>query len=270
VTIVRTQVQDAAGSPLRGPVVVSFERTDGGGRRRYELDDYAGEVIEVAVPPDPYVFRASAEGRLRVVKVVLVSGDSISVELRLPYDPKTIGLVRPVEIPGELVAILDLDLDALDDLELAGLMNVYAKAGATEVAPEIRGSELLRRVFEARQDRIYAELSSTVREVLAFGAELGYIDRVSGGLHEPPRSGYELAGSYKSRDRSGNLQVTVFDPPTPDLSPIGDLDVDEARGLAHLFDVVGHHASGGRSHPYEIREILLSEGVDPGFELQIQ
>jgi hypothetical protein len=49
-----------------------------------------------------------------------------------------------------------------------------------------------------------------------------------------------------------------------------DADVDEAKGIGHAFEVLGHIFSGGRTHPFDIHQILtfFFEGIDLGYDLE--
>jgi len=46
-----------------------------------------------------------------------------------------------------------------------------------------------------------------------------------------------------------------------------DMDIDDAQGFDHIFQVVGN-LFGGPTHPYNIHEILFaSQELDPGYRL---
>jgi hypothetical protein len=49
-----------------------------------------------------------------------------------------------------------------------------------------------------------------------------------------------------------------------------DIDIDDANGLEHLFQVLKHQLSNGRTYPYGIRDILIAhQKLDPGYELPV-
>ena len=73
--------------------------------------------------------------------------------------------------------------------------------------------------------------------------------------HTPPPD-YLRAGSFKSRDRAGNLQLTFFASAAAPISFKIDADIDDANGLGHVFQVLSHWLTGGDTHPYDIHEIL--------------
>ncbi len=82
-------------------------------------------------------------------------------------------------------------------------------------------------------------------------------DNVSGALHDP-LEGYEmLEPSYKSRDEHTNIQVTLMQhTDTQELA--ADIDIDEARGLQHGFEVLRNKIGKRRTNPYLVREMLLA------------
>jgi hypothetical protein len=63
---------------------------------------------------------------------------------------------------------------------------------------------------------------------------------VNGSLHEPP-TGMTPAGSFKTDDAFGNLQVTLFQ---SSAQCRADIDIDDAAGLGHVFQVARNHVSG--------------------------
>jgi hypothetical protein len=88
------------------------------------------------------------------------------------------------------------------------------------------------------------------------------------GLHHPP-VGFDLAGSYKTNDHYGNLQLSFF--AKPDGSEwLADVDIDDAAGLAHVFQVLRNELTKKPTHPYDIHEILLAyQHLDPGYSLTV-
>ena len=62
-------------------------------------------------------------------------------------------------------------------------------------------------------------------------------------------------GSFKSRDPHANLQVTFMtENATGDLA--ADIDIDEASGIEHGFEVIRNAVFRNRTNPYLIREFL--------------
>jgi hypothetical protein len=73
------------------------------------------------------------------------------------------------------------------------------------------------------------------------------------------------AGSFKTGDLFGNLQVTLFQ---NDAQCRADIDIDDAAGLGHVFQVARNHLTGEPTHPYNIQQILIAhQHLDPGYRL---
>lgn len=85
-------------------------------------------------------------------------------------------------------------------------------------------------------------------------------------LHEPP-VGFEPIESYKTHDDFGNLQLTFsVNLITEEL--IVDADIDDADGITHIFQVLGHQITGSKTHPFDIHQILLEhQNLDTGYVL---
>jgi len=79
---------------------------------------------------------------------------------------------------------------------------------------------------------------------------------VSGSLHTPPPS-FVSAGSFKTADRYGNLQLSFFASLTEPLTFKVDADIDDAAGLGHTFQVLRNWVTHGTTHPYDIHQILV-------------
>ncbi len=89
---------------------------------------------------------------------------------------------------------------------------------------------------------------------------------VAEGLHTPPPN-FVHAGSYKTLDPYGNLQVTFFSNPAT-LELKADIDIDDAAGILHAFQVIGHVINGGDTNPYDIHEILVyHQLLDRGYQI---
>ena len=67
--------------------------------------------------------------------------------------------------------------------------------------------------------------------------------------------------------RAGNLQLTFF---MNGNDCVADIDIDDANGFAHVFQVLRNKLSGEPTHPYNIHEILIaSQGLDPGYTFRL-
>lgn len=157
--------------------------------------------------------------------------------------------------------------DRLGDLEKAGLLNVWTKMGHTALAEGNPTSHYVDNVYQVRGDRFFADVALSFRDLVKTATRTGAFQSVDGGLHTPPE-GYVEAGSYKSRDGYGNLQLTFF---AASASPPGfklDADIDDANGVEHVFQVLRHWITDSETHPYDIHQILAQyQGLDTGYRL---
>lgn len=281
----RIHLRDAAGDSLdnAGSAKVSIVAA-GSSKIESEAKGSAGATFEFELAPGTYHVRVDADRHESVGKLVSFTDDA-TVEFRVPISPAEAIAIFPPTAPAALLDVLDFDpfVDAGraigDKLAYAGLLNVWAKSSAVllrvpgsdvRMPQTVLASELITSIFEAKRDRIFVELVPEAEAILELAVEDGVLDHVLASLHDPPREdGYSKDDviSYKS-EGPGNLQVTLFRPaPGTELPPLGDVDVDEARGLIHVFHVLEHTLTGDDSHPFEIFEILRSTGVFPAFRL---
>jgi len=85
-------------------------------------------------------------------------------------------------------------------------------------------------------------------------------------LHTPP-PGFERAGSVKTPDKFGNLQLTFF---LKGNDCEIDIDIDPNSGLLHLADVIEHKIAEIETHPYAVRDVLIDrQKIDPGYRFVV-
>jgi hypothetical protein len=110
------------------------------------------------------------------------------------------------------------------------------------------------------------DVPQELREETKNSALGGLFNGVSGSLHHPP-AGFDLAGSFKTSDRYGNLQLTFF---SEGSNWRADVDIDDAGGLEHVFQVARNRVSGQPTHPFDIHEILVvHQRLNPGYDLML-
>lgn len=152
-------------------------------------------------------------------------------------------------------------------VQRASLLNLFAKMGST---PLPDGSKVLDHVdslYRIRGDRVFANVALALRDLVKTGVAAQLFNLVDGALHKPDPA-FRLVDSYKTRDRYGNLQVTFFASLTAPLRFTADIDIDDAAGIDHLFQVAEHALTKGLTNPYDIHEILLyHQYLDPGYQL---
>jgi hypothetical protein len=158
---------------------------------------------------------------------------------------------------------------ALEDIPRAGFLNLVAKMNDTKL---LDGSAVLDHVeslYRMRGDRVFGNVARGLRDLVKTAVDARKFGPVDGSLHDPP-AGYKLVDSYKTiPDKYGNLQVTFFASLDPPLSFKADIDIDDAQGIEHVFQVLSHWITGEGTHPFDIHEILLAyQGLDPGYRLE--
>lgn len=234
-------------------------------------------------PNGLYYVRVDPVSHLPVgCNVSLSSSGEERVRLQFPVDPAKVTNVDFAafgDLPPDAVRLLEASgavlgfegssgnalYDALDDVRRAGFLNIVAKCGAVPLP----GGSVLSRVLELRElrgDRFFAVVPQALREDVRNSVLSGQFHPAPELLHRPP-DGYTGAGSFKSDDRYGNLQLTFFAGPN---DWVADIDIDDADGLEHVFQVVRNALTGRPTHPYDIHEILvLHQRLDPQYRLEV-
>jgi len=159
--------------------------------------------------------------------------------------------------------------DGFDDLRRAGFLNIVGKCRRTRLS---NGRTVFSyfadpgcRLLEARGDRFFAIVPKELREETKNSVSEELFDPAPDLLHRPP-DGFKSAGSFKTPDRAGNLQLS-FHAKADQF--VADIDIDDANGFAHLFQLLKN--IGGRTHPYNIHQILVqSQEIDPGYRLFVR
>lgn len=149
----------------------------------------------------------------------------------------------------------------MDDIRRAGMLNILAKTKRTPLTGGGVVLDHMRELQEVRGDRCFARVTSELRDRVRNSTLDGLFREVSGSLHERP--GFNPQGSYKTPDSYGNLQVTFF---SRGEEVVADIDIDDAAGLEHVFQVVRNAVSGRPTHPYNVHDILLRhQEIDSGY-----
>ena len=234
----------------------------------------------VAAPQGLYSLQVDPPSYLPVSWFVNVAASGITErQLYFPVDPAKVIRVRFPEfrdLPAPAQALLDssadvLDFaglqgsalyDRLDDTRKAGLLNIVAKADVTRFRPDASVLSYFRELRELRGDRFFVMVSHELRENARNSVQEGLFAPASDLLHRPP-DGFERAGSFKTADPFGNLQLSFF---VSGETWMADVDIDDAAGIGHVFQVVRNKVTGEPTHPYNIHQILLHrQSLDPGY-----
>jgi hypothetical protein len=156
--------------------------------------------------------------------------------------------------------------DKLDDVRKAGFLNILQKSNATVFDGGRSVASHLQSLTEMQGDRFFAVVHQDLSDATTNSVHTGLFHSVDEALHDPPL-GFDHAGSFKTQDLYGNLQLTFFSNGTDWMA---DIDIDDAQGIPHIFQVVGNWATGTPTNPYDIHEILLAyQHLDPGYEVKV-
>jgi hypothetical protein len=139
---------------------------------------------------------------------------------------------------------------ALGPLRKACLLNIVTKAADVKTADNCLPS--FGDLLIVRQDRLFARVASALREQLRAAP---MFKSAPGALHEPPPGFSPPIESFKSKDPHANLQVTFM----TELATGGlaaDIDIDEASGIEHGFEVIRNAVFKKRTNPFLIREFM--------------
>jgi hypothetical protein len=147
----------------------------------------------------------------------------------------------------------EVDLQATGAATASGMVEADVQVGPLQGRPVW---SFVDRLFGVRGDRIFVDVQPALIGLVQGAVASGQFHGVSGSLHDPP-AGYGQAGSFKSGERHGNLQLTFFSSlATPQAFKV-DADIDDAAGLGHAFQVLRNFVTHGTTHPYDIHQILV-------------
>lgn len=211
-------------------------------------------------PVIPYRCQVSAPGYCTVGKLIAVKNEMQFVALTLPIDArKVVGATFPdyTKLPNDVKLLLDgLDWLELGDEEKAGFLNITTKLRSEGLIQFVRALNIPKR------DRLLVDVSPELWTLVSASPKFR---EVNGSLHHPPE-GWQSQKSYKTGEKAGNLQITFFKRYEMWMA---DIDIDDAGGFAHTFQVVRNFVTRGTTHPYDIREILCAQGLRPGYSLTV-
>jgi hypothetical protein len=155
---------------------------------------------------------------------------------------------------------------ALDDIRKANVLNLTTKCAATPLSNGKTVLPSIQTIKEIRGDRFFTVVPKELREETKHSALDGLFTEAPEGLHTPPE-GFSHAGSFKTKDKFGNLQLTYF---MNGDDCVADIDIDPASGLEHLFQVIEHSITGIQTHPYAVHEVLIEhQKLDPGYRFVV-
>ena len=264
---------------LRHQVLSQIVKVSNNASTRIEIKGLSGApqgLYRIDVDPPSYQYVSQF--------VNLKASGTTPLELTFPIDP---GKVKKVKFPAFENTVDDLQkllensekvvgfegkkgkalYDALDDIRRAGLLNIAAKTRATPLTNERTVLSYIQELSVIRGDRFFAIVPRELREETKNSMAEGLFHPADSSLHDPP-TGFKRVGSFKTPDHYGNLKLTFFTNTNGDY--MADIDIDDAAGIEHVFQVLRNKLSGNPTHPYNIHEILVGyQHNDPGYSFQI-
>jgi hypothetical protein len=182
----------------------------------------------------------------------------------LPEPHNDPGNPTPVPAPGTGNALYD----ELEPEQKAGLLNLFTKLSNTPLGGTTAWA-FVNDLYRIRGDRIFANVAPNFRDAVRSAESIGLFEQVSGALHTPPL-GFADAGSFKTRERHGVLQVTFFVSTLPPMTFKADLDIDDAGGVGHVFQVLRNFFTDSPTHPYDIHQLLtFHQRTRPPYDLLV-
>ena len=282
----RLELMDVYGKPipekidiiLRHRVLSDFRRVSGNGAKKIDIKGLFGDpqgAYQLDVDPPSY----------QAVNcfINMKSSGITSLSLTLPIDPEKVTKVNFKSfgsLDAAVTALLNASdkvlafvgkkgkalYDDLDPIRKAGLMNIVAKCRATGFGNGKNVLSYIQELKELRGDRFFAVVSKELREETKNSTSTGLFHDADQSLHHPPE-GFSSAGSFKTGDSAGNLQLTFF---AKGDEWMADIDIDDAGGFGHIFQVLRNKLSGKPTHPYNIHEILVkAQQLDPGYTFTV-
>ena len=252
--------QEGATFPLAGETVLTLE----------DITCQAGFGTTYTVTLTTNNFRRYAFNQLIKEKVVNKANES---PVRLVVKPKSVldikapsflrlakklrdflseaDMRKPEDEDADLFGLSGAALyDNLGPLRKACLLNIFKKAGHTSSDGCDR---FMIKPLALRQDRCFCLVHE---DIVMFLNDSTRFTSVNGALHDPLRGFQMLKGlSYKSTDSHANLQVTLMKNATGRFA--ADVDIDEASGIGHGFEVIRNKIGNQRTNPFLVRELLL-------------
>jgi hypothetical protein len=184
---------------------------------------------------------------------------------QLPADTRTL-LANSDQVLGFAGQTGETLYDALDNVRKANVLNLTTKCGLTPLSNGQTVLPFIGKINEIRGDRFFVAAPRELRQETRNSAVEGLFQSAPDTLHTPP-PGFERAGSFKTPDKYGNLQLTFF---LKGDECVVDIDIDPVSGLEHLFQVLEHQITGIQTHPYTVRDVLIEQQeIDPGYRFVV-
>lgn len=284
----RLKVVDVYGKPiaekidiiLRHRVLSQFKRKNANGANEIDIPGLFGDPqgayqLDVDAPSYQFVrhfINMKSSGITAMTITLPVDPDKVkSVNFRAfsSLDPAAAALLNQsgnvVSFEGKKGKVLYDALD-IDPIRKAGMLNIFAKTRATGFGNDRNVLSYVQELTEVRGDRFFAVVSKELRSETKNSIDKGLFQEADQSLHHP-LPGFTAQGSFKTADHYGNLQLSFS---AKDDEWRADIDIDDAGGLEHVFQVLRNKLSGKPTHPYNIHEILVQfQQLDPAYTFTV-
>jgi hypothetical protein len=239
------------------------------------VSDIRGDAevrFEGLLDHQPYIVKVFPSRHRPVFQFAIpMPGRAVEVQLYAPLDPHRVSEATFPAYPAVEPALREV-LDAstvegidgsgqalygrLTDTQKAGLFNLFAKMSTFGFDEERTIWTFVERLYRVRADRVFVDVQPALRDLVKSAVAEDRFREVPEKLHTPPPT-FASAGSFKTSERYGNLQLSFFVSQTEPLAFKVDADIDDAAGIGHAFQVIRNLVTRGTTHPYDIHEILV-------------
>jgi hypothetical protein len=284
--VLQLSLRDVHGEPIKESALVRLRNLSSSAVK--QVQGNPGRTLSIrglkGRPKGLYVVEVDPPGYLSSSKFIEVQASGITqAEMVFAVDAsrvRDVSLPAYADLPAEARAMLENSTrvrgfeglsgqtlyEAFDDIRCAGLLNVIAKTRVTASTPGQSVLSQLAELLDLRGDRCFCVVPQSLRDDTKNAALAGLFKAVDGGLHHFD-DGFSEAGSFKTPDSYGNLQLTFF--ASADRW-VADIDIDDAGGIGHLFQVIRNEVKNRTTHPYDIQQILLRhQSLDPMYRLLV-
>lgn len=247
--------------PLNGQTDVAINLEDcPGGVYRFELSCANYRVMQ-------FFLRLVQDGTtVRDNPVVFPVDPDLVVDIVAPdfpaLDPRLQKLLSQAKVPlnGINVPAGAALYAALPPKIKAALLNLFTKSASTDLGDGSSCFDHLQTLLEIDQDRLFAKTDATLIEETPTDNQFHSVDF---SLHKEIAP-YRLFASFKTLDSRGNLQLTFSRNGQVGNDYLVDMDIDEAQGIGHVFEVAQNFLTQSLTSPYNVREILaVAQNLKP-------
>jgi hypothetical protein len=274
VATLKVRVFNAKRQPLddQMDVLLVSARTDATVARALGVRGRATVKFDDLVDGQPYIIKVFPTRHRPVAQFALpIGGEPLAVNLYSPIHPDRVNVATfpsYADVDPALTDVLERSTiegvadrgaalyAALSDPQKAGLFNLFSKMHSVGFDDDRTIWSFVDSLYRIRADRVFVDVQPALRDLVKSAIVSGRFREVPGALHQPPPE-FVAAGSFKTGEQYGNLQLSFFASVAAPLAFKVDADIDDAAGLGHTFQVIRNWATQGTTHPYDIHEILV-------------